>query len=159
MTTGSIALFVVLLIAVGVVAYYVGVLTTRVRLSGFEKAARKDAVKKSRAVLTGNLAEQLAPYLPGFRYKPTELRFVGKPVDYVVFEGLDERKIRRVIFLEIKSGEATLNEAERSLRDAVKQGRVDFEIYEASACTSPTNAPSLRQSSGLGSWFASRPKP
>jgi|HubBroStandDraft_1064217.scaffolds.fasta_scaffold35490_3 predicted Holliday junction resolvase-like endonuclease len=159
MTTGSIALFVVLLIAVGVVAYYVGVLTTRVRLSGLEKAARKDAVKKSRAVLTGNFAEQLAPYLPGFRYRPTELRFVGKPVDYVVFEGLDERRIRRVIFLEIKSGGGTLNGAERSLRDAVKQGCVDFEIYEASACTSVANAPPPQRSSGLISWFASRPKP
>jgi len=34
---------------------------------------------KSRAVLGGQFSEQLAPFLPDFKYLPTECRFVGKP--------------------------------------------------------------------------------
>jgi len=41
---------------------------------------RKDAIMKSRAVLSGQFSEQLAPYLPDFPFKPTEVRFLGKPV-------------------------------------------------------------------------------
>jgi len=40
---------------------------------------RKDAIMKSRAVLGGQFSEQLAPFLPDFKYLPTECRFVGKP--------------------------------------------------------------------------------
>ena len=46
---------------------------------------RKDAIMKSRAVLGGQFSEQLAPYLPNFNYLPTECRFIGKPIDFLVF--------------------------------------------------------------------------
>lgn len=124
----------VIVVAVGILlllAYYAGVLTTQWRNRSSEKLARKDATRRSRAVLTGQFCEQLAPYLPNFPYKPTEVRFVGKPVDYIVFEGLDEKSISRVVFLEVKSGNASLNNSERSLREAVASGRVAFELYHA----------------------------
>ncbi len=53
---------------------------------------RKDAVVRSRAVLSGQFSEQLAPYLPDFKYLPTETRFIGKPVDFIVFRGMDQKK-------------------------------------------------------------------
>jgi predicted Holliday junction resolvase-like endonuclease len=119
---------VVILIAL-VLAYQVGVFVTRWRLGGMERTVRKDAVRRSRAALTGQVSEQLAPFLPGFEYKPTELRFIGKPVDYIVFEGLDDRTVERVVFLEVKSGGGALSETEKSLRQAIESGRVAFEIY------------------------------
>src|SRR3989338_5067590 len=57
---------------------------------------RKDAILKSRAVLGGQFSEQLAPFLPDFKYLPTECRFLGKPIDLVVFKGMDEKKIEEV---------------------------------------------------------------
>jgi predicted Holliday junction resolvase-like endonuclease len=114
-------------------AYALGVFTTRWRARGSEESARRDAVRRSRAVLTGNFSEQLAPWLPDFPYCPTELRFIGKPVDYIVFEGLDERAVSRIVFLEIKSGASSLNGVERSVRQAVEAGRIAFEVYRAPA--------------------------
>jgi len=114
-----------LCLAALVLGFLVGFLVTR----RSEKTVRKDATRRSRAVLTGQFSEQLAPYLPNFPYNPTEVRFVGKPIDYIVFEGLDSGNITRVVFLEVKSGNAALNHAERSLRDGIRAGRVAFEEY------------------------------
>ena len=36
--------------------------------------ARKESVEKSRSSLKGQIAEQLAPLLPGFRYLPADAR-------------------------------------------------------------------------------------
>jgi predicted Holliday junction resolvase-like endonuclease len=94
-------------------------------------AERGDAVKRSRAVLGGLAAEQLAPYLPGFPFDPTELRFIGKPVDFIAFVGSSSGRIEEVAFVEVKSGGASLSPVERSLRDAVKDGRVRWAEYRA----------------------------
>jgi predicted Holliday junction resolvase-like endonuclease len=92
---------------------------------------RGDAVRRSRAVLGGLAAEQLAPYLPGFPFDPTELRFIGKPVDFLAFVGSSKGRIEEVAFVEVKSGGAGLSAVERSLRDAVKEGRVRWVEYRA----------------------------
>jgi len=92
-------------------------------------AERDDAVRRSRAVLGGLAAEQLAPWLPGFPFDPTEVRFVGKPVDFVAFVGASSGRIEEVVFVEVKSGNASPSGVERSLREAVKKGRVRWEEY------------------------------
>ena len=92
-------------------------------------AEREDAVKRSRAVLGGQLSEQLAPFLPGFPFDPSEVRFVGKPVDFVVFVGAASGRIQELVLLEVKSGGAALSPVERSLREAVEAGHVRFYEY------------------------------
>jgi predicted Holliday junction resolvase-like endonuclease len=94
-------------------------------------AERGDAVKRSRAVLGGLASEQLAPYLPLFPFDPTEVRFIGKPVDFVAFVGSASGRIEEVAFVEVKSGGASLTPVERSLRDAVREGRVRWVEYRA----------------------------
>ena len=46
-----------------------------------EKEIRKDAVKKSKAVVAGKVTEQIAPFLPEFKYNPKDARFIGSPID------------------------------------------------------------------------------
>jgi predicted Holliday junction resolvase-like endonuclease len=85
----------------------------------------KTRLKQSRAVLGGLVSEQIAPLLPEFPFDPGDCRFIGKPVDFLVFKGMNQKNITEVIFLEIKSGVSrSLNEQEKRLRDAVKAGRV-----------------------------------
>lgn len=90
---------------------------------------RKDAIAKSRATLGGLFSEQLAPYLPDFPYSPTEVRFLGKPIDFVVFKGMDSKKIEEVVFVEVKSGKAKINSHEKNLKDAIEKKRVRWEEY------------------------------
>lgn len=92
-------------------------------------AVRQEAAARSRAVLGGQFSEQLAPYLPDFPYSPTEVRYLGRPVDFIVFRGLDAREPTEIVFVEVKSGEARLSTAERKLRDLVEAGRVRWDEY------------------------------
>lgn len=92
---------------------------------------RADAIARSRAVLTGQFSEQIAPYLPGFLYNPTECKFIGKPIDFIVFNGLDEKNVREIVFVEVKSGKARLSTTENSVKDAVLNGRVKWAEYRA----------------------------
>ncbi len=91
-----------------------------------EREVRRDAVQRSQAVVTGKVTEQLLPYLPGFEFNPKDVRFLGSPVDLVVFDGLSNGQLERVVFIEVKTGEATLTGRERQVRDAVMARRVDW---------------------------------
>jgi len=87
----------------------------------------KSRLKQSRAVLGGLVSEQIAPFLPDFPFDPGDCRFIGKPVDFIVFKGMNEQSISEVVFLEIKSGTSkTLNQQEKRLREAIQAGRVSW---------------------------------
>jgi predicted Holliday junction resolvase-like endonuclease len=94
----------------------------------------KSRLKSSRAVLGGLVSEQIAPLLPGFPYDPGDCRFVGRPVDFIVFRGMNEKNISEVIFLEVKSGAArNLNDQEKRLREVVRAGRVGWAEFDVPA--------------------------
>ena len=94
------------------------------------RQAREDAVKRSAAVVTGRVYEQLVPYLPWFRYNPREARFLGSPIDLVVFDGLEDGNIRSIVFLEVKKGSSRLSDRERMVKEAVERCAVRFEVIQ-----------------------------
>jgi predicted Holliday junction resolvase-like endonuclease len=87
---------------------------------------RREAVNQSRAVTRGQVFEQFAAYFPDFEFSPKDAQFLGKPVDFVVFDGLDEGELRRIVFVEIKTGGAELSTRERRIRDAIRRGDVEW---------------------------------
>jgi len=95
-----------------------------------EEEIIKDAVKKSKAVVAGKVAEQIAPFLPEFKYNPKDARFIGSPIDFIIFDGLDEGELRKIVFVEVKSGKSTLSEREKIVRNALREKRVEWEILK-----------------------------
>ncbi|MCQ1536552.1 Holliday junction resolvase [Methanosarcina sp. KYL-1] len=94
-----------------------------------EKKIRQDAVKKSEAVIRGKVTEHLIPYFPDFEYNPKDARFLGTPVDFIVFDGLSEGKMNNVVFVEVKSGKTgALSQREKLVRDCIDRGKVTYEI-------------------------------
>ncbi len=94
-----------------------------------EREIRDDAVRRSRLVLGGKFSEQLAPYLPDFKYDPTDARFIGTPIDMLVFKGLSANAPEEIIMLEIKSGEAGLSQQEKKIKELVENKKVRWELY------------------------------
>jgi predicted Holliday junction resolvase-like endonuclease len=125
----SLILIAVLVILTAVIFYLLGKLIAERGFRDRLQDAREDAAKRSRAVIGGQFSEQLAPYMPNFPYKPTEVKFLGKPTDFIVFEGLDEQSIKKVVFVEVKSGNSRMSATETSLQEAVSSGKVSFEVY------------------------------
>jgi len=99
-----------------------------------EKAFRDDALAKSRAVLKGALAEQLAPIFKVFGYNPSDARFIGDPVDYVIFDGYTKVRERiedipiTVVLADVKTGEADLTYEQRRIKQGIEKGLVKFEV-------------------------------
>src|SRR6266446_5881136 len=122
-------------IAIGIVIAWLYFLVWKLRYSA---TIRDDAVQRSLAVTAGKVYEQLVPYLPDFGFNPKDARFLGSPVDFVVFDGLSEGAVRRVVFVEVKTGNAQLSTRERLVRDTVKAGRV--ERAEVRAAAAPPGA-------------------
>lgn len=94
-----------------------------------EAAIRADAVRRSQAVVAGKVTEHLAPYMAAFPYDPRDARFLGTPVDLVVFDGMSDGALREIVFLEIKSRKGELSTRERRLREAVLERRVTWREF------------------------------
>jgi predicted Holliday junction resolvase-like endonuclease len=58
-----------------------------------------------------------------------------------VFDGLDEGTVRRVVFIEVKTGNAKLNTRERCVRDAVRAGAVEWREIRLGAVSAPALPP------------------
>ncbi|MEK6942536.1 MAG: Holliday junction resolvase-like protein [Nanoarchaeota archaeon] len=122
----EIIIFGMLLLVVLYIGYLIGKFVAKSKIPEI----RETAIKHSRAVLAGQFSEQMSPYLPGFGHKPTEARFIGKPIDFIVFKGMDEKKIEDVIFVEVKSGQNKLSEVQKSLKSAIEQKKVSWHEYK-----------------------------
>src|SRR4030081_3937067 len=90
----------------------------------YSASIREDAVQRSLAVTAGKVHEQLVPYLPEFGFNPKDARFLGSPVDLVVFDGLSAGEVRRGVFLEVKTGGAQLTTRERQVRAVIEAREV-----------------------------------
>ncbi len=108
-----------------IVGLAVGYLLEKEKAEGEFPQKKEEALKGSRAVTKGKVSENFALLIPDFQKQfpdlnLSEARFMGGPIDYLFFEGMDEKKITKVVFLEVKSGKhPRLNENESSLKDAI----------------------------------------
>lgn len=117
-------------IFIGIIA---GKIVAKLSLNKYLKDNRVDAIKRSRAVLGGQMVEQIAPFLPGFPCNPGDVRFVGKPVDFVAFPGMAQGEpVKEVMLIEVKTGSSQLSLREKEIQKAVEEGRVSYKIFSFS---------------------------
>ena len=136
-------LLIVLAFFLGLIAAY---LIFRVKVSVFEERAkndlehwklehtdaiRKDSVSRSRSTLKGKIAEQMAPFLPDFPFAPSDARFIGNPIDFIVFDGYAQAKDDKgdrvsIVLVEVKKGKGKLSWEELLIKKAVEDGRVSW---------------------------------
>lgn len=128
--------FFILCIAAAVLVFFglgvlVGKTVEKLKSGGRIKRERSDALKKSKAVLRGQIYEQLAPFFPNFPVNPKSLKFLGSPVDYVAFvgNGKNAEEIEEIVFIEIKTGGSKLTASEKAIKNAIEKKRVRFVEY------------------------------
>jgi predicted Holliday junction resolvase-like endonuclease len=127
----------------GIIAAY---LFFRQQISAIEQRARNDlerwklectsdirnySVNRSRSTLKGRISEQMAPLLPEFPFSPADARFIGNPIDFVVFDGYTNAKDEKgdvisVVLVEVKKGKGKLTRVESLIKKAVEEGRVSW---------------------------------
>ena len=92
--------------------------------------ARADAVKRSRASVEGQVTEQLVPHFPEWKHTPSDARFIGTPIDYVVFDGMSKGEPEKIIIVEVKKGSSTPTKLQRQIRDLIKEGKIEWELLK-----------------------------
>jgi predicted Holliday junction resolvase-like endonuclease len=105
----------------------------------FAESKRTDRQRSnllSRGALLAKVAEHMGPLIPGFPYPLKECRHIGEVFDYLVFDGLESDPSQMsVVFLEVKTSTTgrqrrVTNPRERALRQAIKAGRVRYEVWQ-----------------------------
>jgi len=92
---------------------------------------RKDAIRRSRSVIEGQVVEQLVSHFPEWKYgAPSDARFIASPLDYIVFSGLSENNVKEIIFVEVKTSKSQVTKRQKSVREAIKNGKVKYELLE-----------------------------
>lgn len=127
-------------LACGLLILVVLLIRSALRRNADIELARAQSVRQSASTLRGQIAEQLAPLLPGFEYSPADSKFLGDPIDYVVFNGLGEARHGdgdldelEVVLLDIKHGRSDLSKYQRAIARAVEEGRVRFRVVRIDA--------------------------
>ena len=90
------------------------------------KDARKDTAARQRSIIKGDISEIIAPWSIKSVNSVKELNFMGSPIDFVGFKGLDGDGEIEIKFIEIKSGKSKLNKNQRRIRDAVVAKRIEW---------------------------------
>ncbi|MBI4894418.1 MAG: hypothetical protein HY833_01640 [Candidatus Aenigmarchaeota archaeon] len=101
-------------------------------ISERESDIRRDSAARSGRTLSGKTLEKLVPFLKDFGHDPHDVRWVGDPVDLVVFDGYSKsgrKSVDGVTFVEVKSGDSDMSPGQRSIRDAVQKKKVKWEEF------------------------------
>lgn len=107
---------------------FVGYLLARLLFWVQLRWQRKNAIERSKHVVMWQVNEKIAPILPGFPYNYKDLVFIGKGIDYIVFDWLSTGYLKQIVFLEIKSGNSLLNKNEIMIKDCLDRKKVYYEI-------------------------------
>jgi len=111
----------------------------------YETELRQDAIQRSQAVTIGKVVEHIVPYLPGFGFNPKDVRFLGSPVDLVVFDGLCDGHLNKIVFLEVKTGNSSLSVRERLVREAVTARKVEWLEFRPTLANQASSAAPIAQ--------------
>lgn len=80
--------------------------------------------KKKSEVRLGQISEHFAPLLKDFPYDSKNVRFLGSPIDFVVFEFEQEK----IVFIEFKTGNSKESSRQRTVRKIIESGNVEYKL-------------------------------
>jgi predicted Holliday junction resolvase-like endonuclease len=96
------------------------------------KLSRKKELKSrhTQSVNFGFISEKIVTAMDNFPFDHKDCRSLFKPIDYIIFEGLSNHSaVSKIIFTEIKSGNASLNPHQREVKNLVADKKVELKIY------------------------------
>jgi predicted Holliday junction resolvase-like endonuclease len=92
-----------------------------------EATIRQDAANRSYAVHMGKITEHLIPFHLHFPFNPKDVRFIGSPIDLIVFDGISaESDNVEIFFVEIKTGKSVLSKRQKQIKSAVQNKSITW---------------------------------
>ncbi len=93
-----------------------------------EKAIKDAAVKRGRSKVLTTVLKSMDDYFTKMKYNPYDIKPILHPVDFVIYEGMNEKKMNDVVFLSKKTRNPYLNKLHTSLNEAITKELYDFKV-------------------------------
>jgi predicted Holliday junction resolvase-like endonuclease len=94
------------------------------------KRATTGAQTTAKSVNVGKLLEKVFPTMNDFKWELSDCRFLGEPIDLVIFHGLTAGNVESIRFLEVKSGKAVLNKHQKNIKEAIENNKIKYEEFK-----------------------------
>jgi predicted Holliday junction resolvase-like endonuclease len=101
--------------------------TNKIKNFIFNEVIPGNIMASMRTKFSKELIEKFVPFSEKFRtlgYNPLDAKFLGQPIDYIVFEGLSKDKIDKIAFVEIKSGKSPLSSHEKDIKEIIQPDQI-----------------------------------
>ena len=93
-----------------------------------QKKAKTQSEKAAISVGIGKIVEKILPTHKNFAFQAADCRFLGEPIDMIVFDSISENSVKHITFLDVKTGDARLNTHQKLVRDAINEGNVQWRM-------------------------------
>ena len=94
--------------------------------------ARAESRELSRTSILGQVGQHLAPYMPEMieRFDPGDWRFLGSPIDFIIFDGLSAGAVKRIVVVEVKTTNRKrgLTDREAQIKRGIDAGAITLEF-------------------------------
>ncbi len=85
----------------------------------------------TRSVNIGQIVEKILPSSKRFEYDPSDCRVLLTPIDYIAFNGYSKKgKVDKVSFIEVKTGNARLQNNQSQIKELVESGKKKITVVE-----------------------------
>lgn len=79
--------------------------------------------KISRSVIKGQVSEQLFPLKIDCPFHISDMKFIGAPIDYIVFNGLSTGRVTSIEFVDVKTGSSKLSSMQKTIKESIDNGK------------------------------------
>jgi predicted Holliday junction resolvase-like endonuclease len=103
------------------------------RIEREERKIREDAIARSARTLSGKTLEKLVPFLEKFNHDPHDVRWLGDPVDLVIFDGYSKnnhKNLDKITLCEIKSGDSKISQSQEKIKQIVEKKKIEWEEFK-----------------------------
>lgn len=90
--------------------------------------ADKSSEKKAIDINIGKNIEKFVSTYKNFSLNLKECRFLGNPLDYIIFEGALTHNVNHITFMEVKTGDSKLNDHQKMVRESVESNKVNCKV-------------------------------
>lgn len=93
-----------------------------------EAKLREAAAAKGRKKVGTMIQKLLVPEISGLKFNPYDIKLITHPIDYVVFDGMNNDDLKRIFLLSKRTESPDLNSLRRQIEKAVAEKKFEWQV-------------------------------
>jgi len=93
-----------------------------------EKTIKEKAVQRGRSKVLKTVLDSMDDYFTKMKYNPYDIKPILHPVDFVIYEGMNEKKMNDVVFLSRETKNPYMNKLHTSINEVINKELYDFKV-------------------------------